>query len=194
MVTNQVDGQKQPEIIIAEGRLGAVEIPAAAATMIRPLDLSDPAMPIVFQIEGSRGYFIRVFDHRKSVQEAYKVYLNDKDMGKLDAVFAACPALIRFAIKGNTQYVAITDLGTPDMVDTGDEHPLQLTRGGHYDRDSFRVVTKDGKTALHLDTKVCVVEPRPPKPEKVEVEQPAESAETPINPMMQAALAGIKVG
>ena len=181
----------QPELILAHGRVAEINIPAAAAVEIDRFDRSDPNSPITFRVEGDRGFWIRIFDGRRATIAAYAQYLNDKDMGALDATFATCPALVRFAIKHGTQYVVLMDLGVEDMFDSGDEHPLVLTRGGHFNKDAFRVVVTNGKPALHLATKICLVEARPPKPEKVEAETASVEAEPPVNPAMAEAFAGI---
>lgn len=175
----------QPETIIAEGRLHAIGLDVSKAQIV-PFTIGDLEAPIVVTVKGDRGFYIRIYDHRQATREAYA------NGGNVAAAFGQCPCLVRFAVKKGTQYVVLADLGTADMVDTGRKHPLVLTKTGHYDKDFFRVKCLDDQPALHLATKICVVEPRPPKPEKPVVDQQQE-----VNPAMaaamEAALSGISV-
>jgi hypothetical protein len=171
-----------PSDVPAEGRVGEINLSVDLATSIIrfPAVEGDDNMPVVFTFRGTGGFFIRVNDHRAATIAAYELYLIDGHKDALDAVFSACPCLGRFAVKGEkrTQYVALTDLGVSDMLDSGEEDHLILTLAGTFNKKSFTV--PDG--AIHVPTGICFIAKRPVKPEPVVVD-PLDPA-APVNPMM----------
>ena len=145
--------------IVAEGRLARIDLRVSEATEVRRLITDDPESPVELRSQGPRGFYIRVFDHRKGAREAFQL----GGMPVYAAFFILdLPCVCGFRLKGATQYVALNDVGTPDMRDGGEGEGLLLTRAGSFDKSQWKVMAQ-GK-ALHLDTGICLCEPRLPKP------------------------------
>lgn len=180
MVTE--NGQVQPRIRI-QGQIAEIGISIKDADMVSRRD-GDDDQPVVFTFKGRNDKFINIFDHRREVIAAWAQYQVDKDRDRLDAAFAACPCLGRMAEK-TARYIVLADLGTADMWEEGDEPEMILTRGGEFNRADFTVPNE----AIHVASGICFIVPKPPKPEKVEVEP--ESEEAPVNPQMAELLGNL---
>lgn len=121
--------------------------------------------PVVFCFEEMPGgYYIDVYDHRLKVREAFRKG-NKEDLA---AVFTgSVPCVGGYRLKEQRQYIVLLDIGADLKIpDGGPEQKLILTCGGQFSRRTHRVMRNGGRDALHKATKICVVEPRPPKPAK----------------------------
>ncbi|MEI6039911.1 MAG: hypothetical protein WCP93_01010 [Candidatus Berkelbacteria bacterium] len=162
--------QNQPAVkpnIIGQGRIVMIDLPFQGVEF-KPMNPDDVESPIIWKFTGEKGFWINIYDHRMKTRQAYVKFF-EKEIQVIELVREfrrAMPCLGRFSLKGNTQYISLTDLGVEDMFDSGD-HGLRLTLAGSFDHDAFRVIRdeKSGKMAMHQATKICLLEPRPAKPE-----------------------------
>jgi len=144
------------KIAIAEGRVGRIELDISGINCGRLSD--DKDAPVVFEFRGPNGFYILLYDHRSEVIEAFE----SGDDQRLEETFYQTPCLVGFRLKGGrTQYLVIAPIGTLDIHDGGEEESLILTQRPIMDQGSYRVmVGSNGIAAIHLDTKICLVEPR----------------------------------
>lgn len=156
-------------IIVGQGRVVKIDLPWPGVEF-KPMNPDDLESPIVWKFKGDKSFWINIYDHRTDVRQAYAKFFN-KEIKLVDLIRAfrlTVPCLGRLALKGQTQYISLTDLGVTDMFDSGD-HGLSLIVAGSFDHDTLRVIRdeKSGQMAMHPATRICLVEPRPPKSEAI---------------------------
>jgi len=156
-----VPAKDDPTIYVQrEGRVTAIEISAEDAEDINWLRQDDPTSPVKLTFRGPNGYYINVFDHRKIIREATEP-AGDGDWEPFYKVFQkSVPCLAGFRLKRESQYIVITNLGTADVADGGEQERLILTRQGEFDHSTHKIPGKGRMIPLHLDTGICLIVPR----------------------------------
>jgi len=143
-------------VVLGEGRVERIELDPKVAEEVEMLAVEEQDQPpVVLRFwDPERSYYLSIYDHREASRKAF---LNNGDLLK---VFHKAPCLVGFRKKGKTSYCVITDLGTPDMRDGGEDERLVLTRTGAFDKRRYRVIGQN-QPAIHPATGICLVEPRP---------------------------------
>lgn len=135
--------------VIGEGRITEIDL-SLTGTEINWFNQDDPNSPVVITFFGGR-HFVRLFDHREKARAIFKQYPNSYRLlfSRLDE-----PCLGGYRLKGKTQFFVLSDIGTEDMRDGGEEEKLVLTTLPQ--RRARRVLAN----AVHPATQICICESR----------------------------------
>lgn len=146
--------------ILGEGRVVRIEINIRnSKNKIELLNKDNPKSPVVVKIVGDNGFYIRLFDHRVEAIQVFRSYGSATYQMKFTGIV---PCLAGYRKKSDVQYIALADIGTPDMLDGGEKEALILTYSDIRDKSQYRVTQLAGEIhpALHKATKICLCEPR----------------------------------
>lgn len=141
-----------PHIII-EGRLAIIRLNPYFCNQVFLLNPEDLDSPVVIKFTGADNAYICIYDHRI---ESMKLFREGKLIELAELYLQGSQCLCGLRIKKGI-YFAITEIGTPDMLDSGDNSKFLLTHKQMLDREYFRIV------GIHHSTGICIAEPRKTK-------------------------------
>lgn len=150
------DPKIKPEVI-AEGRVVEISLNPKLAQSVELLMIDGKIKddsPVVLTFAGDNDHYLRIFDHRYLPKaEFYAGFMAvTEDYCRAFASNLPCLAGVR---KKSGLYVAITDLGTPDMLDGGSRQKYHLLNISDEHAFLYQPIVK---RSLHHDTGIMLAD------------------------------------
>jgi len=152
----------KPEILVCRGLVPKIEI-SLTNYLVRPSAPEETIPHLEWKLTGEDNGWIRIFDFRANVLQAYQQQLIDGNKKSFHVTFyRTVPCIGQYCVQGRAPYITLTD-----VTDTEEILPeLMMVFGGRFNHDEFRVVkdSKSGRSATHMSTKISFIEKRTQKP------------------------------
>lgn len=152
----------KPEILVCRGFVPKIEI-SLANYMVRPSTPEEPIPHLEWKFTGEDNGWIRIFDLRAKVLQAYQQQLIDGNKKSFHiAFYQTVPCVGQYCVQGRAPYITLTDITDTEEILT----ELFMVFGGRYNHDEYRVIKdpKSGRSATHMSTKISFIEKRTHKP------------------------------